>query len=867
MIGKTYQRIHANLIPFLAITLIWCILQSLPTSFNEWLENFSSDILFKLRGNRQLTDDILYVFIGQEDANELGGWPITRDYYGYLTHLSNKAGAKTVAFDILFDRNQYSYQEFDEVMRDFFKETNNICLPMTFGELAIAQPQLNANFRIPEGNQPAFPIPELLESAAAIGFSNLGKQSTIRKIPLIANFQDTVIFSFGLEMARLYLDGEIISTQNTAYILLANDEGKTIKIPTDRRGNIRLNHFGDLENVNHISFVELLQNLDEISNPLDLSNKMIVVGVTVPGSAILKGTPLTENLPASLIHVTVAENIIHQNFLRSITLFAKLLIILLFVLFVFLSWKEPKSKFVFLLGFGFLILYWLVCLITFSLYHTILPLVFPTLAFITAFLYLQLIESRKVKVEHQNVKILFEEQLSEKEAQLQQAKKQLDKYRSELKSQEKQSQELQELSLQREREILQLENELRDLHAYIIPQKPHAREDFFDIIHSPSSKLTQVLELVNRIRDDDIPVLIVGETGSGKEMIARAIHKTSRRKNKPFIAINCGALTETLLESELFGHEKGSFTGAISKRRGRFELANGGTIFLDEISETTPSFQAKLLRILQEGSFERVGGESNLQVDVRIIAASNKNLQTELERGNFRSDLFYRLNGFPINLPSLRERKEDIPLLVNHFLSKYDYKQVKNISDQAIEFLKRYSWPGNVRELENMVRRAAILAQSDHRDLIRLTDLAPEIINSSSQTETDKKYYPLETQILDILRSYKFSHSAISQTAKTLGNKDRGTVTEYFRGICFEELVKARFDSKEAATNIAASSDENVVEKIEKKIQDYLNNLMPLPDTTQTGMNNLTNLPQFKGLPKKYHHALLQVIKHLKINS
>jgi transcriptional regulator with GAF, ATPase, and Fis domain len=867
MIGKTFQIFRSNLIPFLVITLIWCILQSLPANFNDWFENFSTDIFFKFRGNRQLTDDILYVFIGQEDANELGGWPITRDYYGYLTHLLKKAGSKVVAFDILFDRKQYSYKEFDEVMRDFFQISKNICLPMTFGELVIDQPQINAKNRKLQGNQPAFPIPELTESAAAIGFSNLGKQSTIRKVPLMATFQDSIIFSFGLEIARLYLDGQINNTSTAANIIIVNDEYKTINIPTDKMGNIRLNHFGDIDNIKHLSLVDLLQKLDENSNPIDLSNKLIIVGVTVPGVAILKGTPLTNNLPASLIHATLAENIIHQNFLRPTTLFAKLMIIILLVLFAFLAWQGTKSKLTPLLGFSFLILYWFVCSVTFNSYHRVLPLILPSFAFTTAFLYRHFTEGRKVRLEQQNVNILFEEQLSEKEAQLLNAKEKLDTYRAELKSQEKHSQELQELSLQREREILQLENELRDLQAYIIPQKPHSTEDFSDMIHSQNSKLNQVLELVHRIRDDDIPVLIVGETGSGKEMVAQAIHRTSRRKNKPFIAINCGALTETLLESELFGHEKGSFTGAFSKRRGRFELANGGTIFLDEITETTPSFQAKLLRVLQDGSFERVGGETSLQVDVRIIAASNKNLQTELIEENFRSDLFYRLNGFPINLPSLRERKEDIPLLVNHFLSKYDYKQVKNISDQAIETLKNYPWAGNVRELENVVRRAAILAQSENRDLIRFTDLTPEIINSSSQSEADKKYYPLETQILDILRSYKFSHSAISQTAKTLGKKDRGTITEYFRGICFEELVRAKFEIKDTAKNIAASPDENVIKKVEKKIQDYLNNLLPLPDIVDSQEADLANLPQFKGLPKKYHHALLQVIKHLRSNS
>ena len=222
-------------------------------------------------------------------------------------------------------------------------------------------------------------------------------------------------------------------------------------------------------------------------------------------------------------------------------------------------------------------------------------------------------------------------------------------------------------------------------------------------------------------------MLIQGESGTGKELFARAIHESSERKDKPFVVINCSAYPDTLLESELFGHEKGAFTGAIRQRAGRFEQADGGTVFLDEIGEIPPPAQIKLLRVLQTQSFERVGGERTLKVNVRILAATNKDLSREVQNGKFREDLFYRLNVIPISLPPLRERNNDIPLLANHFLRRFGSEQRKDIrefSPEAIRMILDYSWPGNVRELENSVEHAMVLAKGNR---IEASDLPPAL--------------------------------------------------------------------------------------------------------------------------------------------
>jgi len=238
----------------------------------------------------------------------------------------------------------------------------------------------------------------------------------------------------------------------------------------------------------------------------------------------------------------------------------------------------------------------------------------------------------------------------------------------------------------------------------------------FKRIVGNSSSMQPVYELIDKVAPTDTAVLIRGESGTGKELVAHAIHFNSRRKEKPIIKVNCAVLAEGVLESELFGHEKGSFTGAAGKRIGRFELASGGSIFLDEIGDISPATQVKLLRVLQEKEFERVGGTESIRTDVRVIAATNKNLEEAIKKGQFREDLFFRLNVVPIYVPPLRERKDDIERLATHFLNRYSLeanKKITKIEKKALELMTRYNWPGNVRELENAIQRAVVLADSD----------------------------------------------------------------------------------------------------------------------------------------------------------
>jgi formate hydrogenlyase transcriptional activator len=242
------------------------------------------------------------------------------------------------------------------------------------------------------------------------------------------------------------------------------------------------------------------------------------------------------------------------------------------------------------------------------------------------------------------------------------------------------------------------------------------KASMFDEIVGTSPALKSVLSRISKVAPSDSTVLITGETGTGKELVARAIHRRSDRGSRPFVGVNCAAIPRDLIASELFGHERGAFTGATQQRLGRFELANGGTIFLDEVGELPAETQTALLRVLQEHEFERVGGSRRIRADVRVIAATNRDLQAAISAGSFRSDLFYRLNVFPIEMPSLRERRADIPLLVEYFIDRYARKAGKNIkrvNKKTLELLQSYPWPGNIRELQNVIERSVILCETE----------------------------------------------------------------------------------------------------------------------------------------------------------
>ncbi len=332
-------------------------------------------------------------------------------------------------------------------------------------------------------------------------------------------------------------------------------------------------------------------------------------------------------------------------------------------------------------------------------------------------------------------------------------------------------------------EVLKLTIERASEHAGLKAEnralKEHLRSDY-DIanIIGRSQPMKKLMDMMSMVAPSEATVLITGESGTGKELIARSLHFNSPRKEKPLVVVNCASITETLLESELFGHEKGAFTGADKRREGRFMQANHGTIFLDEIGETSPTMQAKLLRVLQEKEVQRVGSGETIKVDVRIVAATNRNLEADVANGRFREDLFYRLNVMNLNVPPLKERQEDIPLFAQHFLKKFadkNRKTVKGFVPLAVDMLLNYDWPGNVRELENAIERAVILLTGEHITEKQLPlnitkkypDLSTSPIAAAPVMDGTRSMEEIEKEA--ILATLKASGGNKSETARRLG--------------------------------------------------------------------------------------------------
>ena len=337
-------------------------------------------------------------------------------------------------------------------------------------------------------------------------------------------------------------------------------------------------------------------------------------------------------------------------------------------------------------------------------------------------------------------------------------------------------------------------SEQLDLFSAPAPEAPAAGDGScrFDDIIGRGARMVDIFDLIERVADCDSTILINGETGTGKGLVARAIHKKSSRRSKPFISINCGAIPENLLESELFGHVKGAFTGATTSKPGKFELADGGTVFLDEIGDMSPDLQVKVLKVLEEGEFEAVGGAKTIKVDVRIVAATHRDLSEEVQKGNFREDLFYRLFVIPMTLPALRERPEDIPYLANYFLEQSNCRsrrQVKGISEDALEAMTGHAWPGNVRELKNLIERLVVLKGNG---IITRRDL-PESMRGAMR--------PVETT----------AAIEISEEGICLNS----AVTEFEKALILQSLEKTRWVKNKAAKLLHLNRT-TLVEKIKR---------------------------------------------------
>lgn len=827
---------------------------------------------YHLRGESRIDSSIVILYLSGDDIASLGGIPLKRSYYALILDVLRELGARAVGVDVAFTEPDPEHPEYDEILSTVVRKSGNVVLGGYFRSLkgtdsgAVRLPadfmyHADRNISFPSGSALELPFGELLGSAASFGHTTLLEPA---ELPLFVRTQEGLVPSFSFEILRVALGAprsEVMIGDGDAEI---RPHGPRLEIPFSADGNITPNFPGGTNSLNLISTVDFLKAYDVRqaggTPPVPIGRirgKIVLVGIIAAGRSSFLPTPFTSQFPSIGLHATVIQNALHGGFLRRIPEAAGYLMTLGLGFACMLLMGSKRQLAGILAVLALLVVLLIASFWAFSTSSLIIPVI-PAL-FTSLLATAGLVLYRHQQVEGQ-VHSLREEKeqihrlLREKEGRLKTLELELGSLHR--RHGEQRSAALLEEIQTYQSEIARLRARAGDLQPHVEPERGKEEAlNFGGIIYHSTGPMQEIVTFIKKISNNDANVLVLGESGTGKEMAARAIHGHSPRAGNPFVAVNCGALTETLLESELFGHERGAFTGAVKEKPGRFELADGGTILLDEIAETSEAFQVKLLRVLQDGTFERVGGTETRKVNVRVIAATNRDLRRAVEEKRFREDLFYRLNVFVVQLPPLREREADLPLLAEYFIEQESPGM--KCSTIVVEILRKYPWKGNVRELQSVLKRAVLLAKAEGRAMIRMKDL-PEEIAAESTAVVD-----IEKEIIGSLRGKLFSWNAISETADELGGFNRGTVAEYLRGYCFKTFVEQRWDIPATVAAIAGSSEPDVRGRVEKKLLEYINNAVEVVDQSLSQEQILAAArPKYKNLPQRYHAYLDEIIEN-----
>jgi DNA-binding NtrC family response regulator/CHASE2 domain-containing sensor protein len=868
---------HRKYIIIAGLVLALLILVRIASGPFEKLEQGLLDVRYHVRGQVPADTNVVILYFDNDDISSLGGGTLKRSYYALLIDVLSKYHVAAIGLEPFFGEQSLEYPEQDELLASTAAASGNVVFSSYF-RIVEPNPPSHASSAVVEypayeknpepilyGSQLQIPFPSLLQSAAGIGHTN-NMEGAPSQVPLLISSEAKSVPTLALEVLRVFTHADRTDVRIQHRSVTIPTKGKTVRIPFESDGTTFLNFPGSLSSFRHYRCVEVMYSYQRqalgLPATIDLSsleNKIVLVSIIGEGRGRFFQTPFDAQFPSVGIQATFLDNALEDGFLSKpqawvgawfIPLGLNIIVILLIHRFGIFR----GGIFAVLLT----VLYLSVVQLFFVSSHILLPIAVPLIFLAAAWLMPALYDYflvGKHVAQLESEKERVEGRLRESELKLQMLEKELLSEKAPDDRSARASELLEEIKRYKE-EVRTLSAQVSDMVRFEEPEIETRPEvaTFQGIVFQKSGRMKEVTDLIQMISTSDTNVLILGESGTGKELVARAVHDLSSRKGKAFVAVNCGALTETLLESELFGHERGSFTGAVKDKVGRFEYADGGTIFLDEIGETSEAFQVKLLRIVQTGEFERVGSTISRKTDARIIAATNKNLRDLVAAKRFREDLYYRLNVFSIELPPLRERKGDITLLAEHFL-KHEEGSLSLSATVADAFLQ-YHWPGNVRELQSAITRAGILSRSDGRTLIQLRDVSDEIAAAS------KGRIDIEDQILEILRSKKFSRSSISETAETLGGLNRGTVAEYFRGICFKHFFENSWDEAKAVDAIAKDGDVESREKVQKKLHEYLANVVEGIVTGQEYDDIRKSLrPKYKNLPQRYHTILDEVIR------
>ena len=826
---------------------------------------------YRIRGNRQADTNLVIVYIDQEAVKSLQ-WPVRRNFYALMIKALSDLHVKAVGIEAVFEDPKTEYPEYDDLLARMIAVAGNVVLTSYFDSVAApGTPGSSDSLSLQQFEYPAvlydppsglrahLPLPPLLRAAAGIGHVNIEENADI---DLFIASERAKVAAFGAELLRVgahALRGGMVADGSR---VVCRHESESISFAGADDGRVRINFPGTLAAFRAYPFLEVLRAYDALRSDrtpalpvASFRDKLVLVGIVAEGRSAFLRTPVDVRLPAIALHAAFLDNALGNRFLSRTPPWLTLLTCLgagLLSGIAALALRTPLNRIV-LAAVPLLLIaasYFL-----FAAAGISFPLVAPLFAVILPAAAGLLARQRRARAHVHSLeseKNVIVERLRDREAKVAMLEQELLNVGAA--QPQNRTEELLEEIRRYKSEIRTLSSQADDMDAFEADRDElaAATEEFEGIVYDSGGPMKRVVEFVAKIATSEAPVLILGNSGTGKELIARALHRRSRRSERQFVAVNCGALSESLLESELFGHEKGAFTGAVKERLGRFELADGGTIFLDEIGEVSEGFQLKLLRVLQEGEFERVGGTRTLKTDVRVVAATNKDLRELVRQRKFREDLFYRLNVLSVALPPLRERQSDIPLLIDHFIRR-DGGEIR-VSKNVMNALQSFGWPGNIRELESAIMRGVLLARAEKRSMITVKDLGEEIATAAHGAIT------VGEQVLESLRDKGFSRSSVTETADDLGGLNRGTVAEYLRGECLKAFAECTFDIDKAVRRISLSSDDAVNERVRKKFADYLSSIAEGVVTTQPWDTARSSLrPKAKNLPQKYHLYLDQV--------
>jgi len=793
--------------------LLLFLLQSSGRGINKSIENAFSII----RGQQQPDTNIVIIDITQNDIDNLGHWPLKRSYYALLINSLTKYNVKRIGLEVFLSAKFVTQTLYDNLLTREIQKSRRVVLSSVAGDLSYKDGKFYTDSL-------SYPSPKLLDENLITGHVNYFSSDGIQ-IPYSVYFDHSAIRAFSLELAgKKYY----------------NEENKLLNV----------NFVSSWKKFKRISLLKYFQLVNENNPELNLlKGKIIILGISDPQIASTITTNFDSRLPGVALHAFALDNILENRGLNNQFIFASgFIFIIIIALLLFLDKRKSDTKKIpfYLITFLFFVI---VSFILYSFANIELSYSF----FLIPFILLILLDSTFFLLDK---KILLEGAVDETKILkklLESKEHELIKFQKELNiSDESGSSALLEKIKTLKIDIEKLKENEADTKEIEIADDQTVRE-FQNIIYR-SKQMSGIIELIKKVAPEEANVLILGESGTGKELVAQAIHSLSKRSNNNFVAVNCGALSDTLLESELFGHVKGAFTGAVTDKIGRFEAADNGTIFLDEVAETSENFQVKLLRVIQTGDFEKVGSSKTYHTNVRILAATNQKLESAVKEKKFREDLYYRLNVIKIELPPLRERKDDILILANHFLQK-ENTGIK-LSEAATDALIRNDWKGNIRELEAVIKRAVIFAKSSDRKLIQLADLPEEIVRDSK--------FNFEDLVIESLRSKKFSRSSIIDTAKELGNVSRTLISENFRGYSLKAYIENDFDQEIAAKIIAGGEDKEVISKVNNKLELFLKNIendineLTVKDFDKVKINFNS---KYKNLPHKFHYYLDEIIK------